>query len=331
MWGSVKKPKWIGQHRGFVRVDGRSACDCFGLHTNDGSNLPARWAIVSGMLFFKNLRSFATILAFGVCALVTLTVARSAFAFGSFTIKPSTVQEADGRWKLNVEADYGSKPHMGHIPFDFIFVQKVYYENSITDNDPKPVQRRKVMHNQPPQREQMDVAFADARGDLWRKTKFSFSLRRDRGFAAGEYSLTIKRSSDGQTLGRPITLILNGENEVIDRRAIVFTGEKKKPEKEKSADEGTDKTDKKDGEDSHEAEESEDEEHQEAMRSDDDDNSFRGEREAAGPPPVEKGPKSGCGCRVEGAAQRDTSVLWLVAVLVGGCGLVFRRRQRNGG
>lgn len=308
-------------------VQERSVCDCFRLHANDGRNLPARWAIVPGMLFSKSLRSFATILAFGVCALVTFTVARTAFAFGSVVIKPTTVQEEDGRWKLNVEADYGSKPHIGHIPFDFIFVQKVYYENSITDNDPKPVQRRKVMHNQPPQREQMDIAFADARGELWRKTKFSFSLRRDRGFAAGEYSLTIKRSSDGQTLGRPITLILNGENEVIDRRAIVFTGEKKKPEKEKSTDEGTDKASKAD-DDSDEAKGAEGEGDQEAMGPDDDDDSPRGDREAAGPPPVEKGPKSGCGCRVEGAQQQGTSALWLVAALLGGCGLVARRRQR---
>lgn len=76
-----------------------------------------------------------------------MTFASSAFAFGTFRLKQTTVEEVDGRWKFNVEVDYGSKPHLGHIPFDFIFVQKVYYEYSITDNDPKPVQRRKPMHN----------------------------------------------------------------------------------------------------------------------------------------------------------------------------------------
>ncbi|MCL2824092.1 MAG: hypothetical protein FWD57_08885, partial [Polyangiaceae bacterium] len=43
------------------------------------------------------------------------TVSSTSFAFGSFNLKRSTVEEADGRWQFSVDVDYGSKPHIGHI------------------------------------------------------------------------------------------------------------------------------------------------------------------------------------------------------------------------
>lgn len=241
-------------------------------------------------------------------ALGLVTAASTAHAFGTFRLKKTTVEEADGRWKFDVEVDYGSTPHLGHIPFDFIFVQKTYYEYSITDTDAQPVQRRKPMHNQPPQREQMDIAFADARGDLWRKTKFSFSLRRDRGFSAGEYSLTVKRSSDGQTLGRPMNITLNGQNELIDRRAIVFSGEKKKPAETKATEEAADKPE---GE-ADEAAGAEEPEDTVPEYVDDDESD-----EPAGPPPVDKKAKSGCGCRAAGLDVQGGTIPMAGLLLLG--------------
>ncbi|MCU0690602.1 MAG: hypothetical protein MUF54_04305 [Polyangiaceae bacterium] len=168
----------------------------------------------------------------GLALLGVMTVANDVLAFGSIRMKRTTIEEADGRWKFDMDVDYGSKPHLGHIPFDFVFELKTYFEYSITDTDKQPVVRPKPMHNQQPQREQLDLGFADARGDVWRQTKFSFSLLRDRGFSAGEYTLTVRRSSDGAMLGRPIHVTLKGQNELIDRRAIVFAGERKKTKKE---------------------------------------------------------------------------------------------------
>jgi len=249
-------------------------------------------------------------------ALGLLTLSSSASAFGTFNLKSSTVEEADGRWKFNVEVDYGSKPHLGHIPFDFVFVQTTYYEYSITDTDPKPVQRRKPMHNQPPQREQMDIGFADARGDLWQRTKFSFSLRRDRGFSAGEYTLTVKRTSDGATMGRPMKIILNGQNELIDRRAIVFSGEKKKdPKKEK--DKAEDKP--KEGADTAS-------EPKESVPEDVEPDDSAVKEEPDGPPPVE--PKQGgCGCRAAGLSPRHGAAPMLGLLVLGLFGWARRRNS----
>lgn len=172
-----------------------------------------------------------------VTVALVLLMPAVAHAFGRVSLKRTTIEEADGRWRIEMTMNYGSKPHLGHIPMDFIFEQKVYYEYSITDGDKEPVVRPKPMHNQKPERVQMDVGFTDARGEIWPETKFGFSLRRDRGFSAGEYILKIQRSSDGQQMGQPIRLTLKGQNELIDRRSIVFTGENKqaKPKKAETA------------------------------------------------------------------------------------------------
>ncbi|MFW5739965.1 MAG: MYXO-CTERM sorting domain-containing protein [Myxococcota bacterium] len=243
---------------------------------------------------------FRSLLAAAAAGLVLLTLASTASAFGSIRFKRTTIEEVDGRWKFHAEVDYGSKPHLGHIPFDFIFLQTTYYEYSITDNDPKPVQRRKPMHNQQPQREQMDIGFADARGDTWRRTKFSFSLRRDRGFTAGEYKLTIKRSSDGQILGRPMKIILNGQNDLSDRRSIDFTGKTdvKKPDKKKAATEAA--ADKPEA--TADAAEPEAEDPVPEDVEPPEDPVDIGSPKPDGPPPVEKRPNgTGCGCRTAGA------------------------------
>lgn len=240
--------------------------------------------------------------------------ATPAFAFGSFNLKQTAVEEADGRWKFNVDVDYGSKPHLGHVPFDFVFVQKVYYEYSITDTDKAPVQRRKPMHNQEPQREQMDIAFSDARGETWQRTKFSFAVRRDRGFSAGEYTLTVKRSSDGAVLGRPMNITLNGQNELVDRRSIVFTGDvKKKPET-------------KPAEPDKESEEPTREASQQATDTVPEDVEPEETESAPGPAPVEKKAKpAGCGCSVPGR-DRTQGALAMLGIMLLGWTVFWRRR-----
>ena len=75
--------------------------------------------------------------------------------------------------------------------------------------------------------ESVDVDFADPRGKLFDRTKFDFTVTRAHNFVAGEYSVTVRRS-DGTQMGPAQTLIFNGENTVIDRRAISFVANGKK-------------------------------------------------------------------------------------------------------
>jgi hypothetical protein len=258
-------------------------------------------------------------LVMALLALVAMTITTDALAFGSFRLKSTAIAEVDGRWKFDVDADYGSKPHIGHIPFDFVFVQTTYYEYSITDTDKEPVQRRKPMHNQDPQREQMDIGFADARGDTWQRTKFSFSLRRDRGFSAGEYTLTVKRTSDGATMGSPLHITLNGQNELIDRRAIVFTGEKKKKDKPKDGAAG----DKPEGEKAEPAAATTDEPTEDGDKAADEPD----DSDLDKPPAVEKRPGGhGCGCRAAGPASGGAAGL---ASMILGVAMIALRRRRS--
>jgi LPXTG-motif cell wall-anchored protein len=173
------------------------------------------------------LRRIALGLVLSFAMLVSLS--SQALAFGTVQLKKTSITEDGGRWKLEMDINYGSKPHMGHIPFDFVLTQTTYFEFSQTDQDKEPVVRKKPLVNQTPQRESVDLDFADSKGDIWPRTRFQVALRRDRGYSAGEYTLVIRRSDDGSQLGSTMRITLDGKNEFIDRRAIVFSSNSKKP------------------------------------------------------------------------------------------------------
>jgi hypothetical protein len=122
----------------------------------------------------------------------------------------------------------------------------MHYERALTEASPdKPELVKKSLVNQQPINESMDVGFGDGSGKTFKGTKFDFVIRRDRGFEAGEYKLTIKKADGGQTMGQPIRLVLNGDNPVIDRRPISFVGDKAgKDGKAKAADKPKDGADK---------------------------------------------------------------------------------------
>jgi hypothetical protein len=277
-------------------------------------------------------RSFLALVISFVAVLVSLGAARVANAAGSVQVKSTTIEESDGRWKLNMTVDYGSKPHLAHVPMLFEFTQTVHYERTLTDESPKtPILNRIPMRNQQPINESMDVGFSDGSGEIFQKTKFNFLIRRDRGFEAGEYTLKIKRSTDMVPMGQPIRLVLKGDNPIVDRRSIVFVpGDKRNQSAKEGGDKGKEGGDapKKDpeGADAPGDDAPSDDGMDEGM----DEGSLD---EAPGPDPVE--PKQGgCGCRVVGAegaspAGRSGSLPAggeLGLALAGLAALVLRRR-----
>jgi MYXO-CTERM domain-containing protein len=155
------------------------------------------------------------------------------------------------------------------------------------------------MQNQTPTNLDMDVGFSDASGKKFKITKFDFVIRRDKGFEAGEYTLTIK--SEGKTVGQPLKLTLKGENPVIDRRAISFVGggDKKKDPPKPDAPKEDPKPD--------------------APKED----PPKGDGTGDGQPEPAKPKQGGCGCTV----PEGSSPVGAVAVLVG-FALLARRRRR---
>ncbi|AKT42006.1 MYXO-CTERM sorting domain-containing protein [Chondromyces crocatus] len=238
-----------------------------------------------------------------------LLIARPAVAAGTVNIADRAPEEDDGRWKLKMTINYGSTPHMAHIPMIFAFTPVAHYERALTDQSPeKPILNKIPLKGQQSINESMDVGFSDGSGKVYTTTKFDFVLRRDRGFESGEYELKITRVSDGVQMGPMQKITLKGENPVIDRRAIVFAGEKKKDKKEeKKAEPELEKT----GDAAEGAEDP-------GAGADAD---AAGETPIEAPPPVE--PKQGgCGCRTAGGAPEGGAALAALAF----AGLLLRRR-----
>ncbi|XYH93450.1 MYXO-CTERM sorting domain-containing protein [Sorangium sp. So ce1128] len=244
--------------------------------------------------------------------------ASAAHAAGTVTIADRSPKEDDGRWKLKMTINYGGTPHLAHIPMLFAFTPTVHYERALTDQSPeKPILNKIPLQNQQGINESMDVGFSDGSGKVFSITKFDFILRRDRGFEAGEYDLVIKRASDGVQMGQKQKITLQGDNAIIDRRAIVFTGEKKKK------DDKGDKADKADAEESDEpAKEAEGEPASDAADA---------EPSSAELPPDEAPPpvspkQGGCGCRL---APDEAAVPFALPLVALGAAVALARRRRG--
>jgi MYXO-CTERM domain-containing protein len=239
---------------------------------------------------------------------------RLAHATGSVSLSTREPQEVDGKWKLVMTIDYGSVPHLPHIPMLVVFTPTVHWDLSLTDKSPeKPVLLKIPLQNQQPINEGLDVGFADASGKVFKITKFDFVIRRDHGFEAGEYDLKIKREDDGVQLGQTLKLTLKGDNVVVDRRAITFAGDKPKHKKDEKKDDGN--ADKK------EADKDAPKENETPLE-----NAEPNPADAPAPPPV--APKQGgCGCVVAGDTPAPGGAAALAALAIGA--VVSRSRNRR--
>jgi MYXO-CTERM domain-containing protein len=261
------------------------------------------------------------------CTLTLLMLAAVAAAAGridwaSKTLKP----RADGNsWNVDIKIFLPRAPDVPTIQMKFEFLQKVYYERAMVDGD-KLLTRNVPIEGKQPVHETVDVGFLDpATSKIENRTRFTFKLHRDHGLDCGEYRVTVRDTRNGQIVGTPITLILGGENEIIDRRSIVFTGEKKKEKKKDKTQEAA-----AGGEGASDAD---------APKKKDEPAKKEAEPAPANevPPPDEppadnpetiKQKPGGCGCHVPGNARSPTGQASLLA-LAAGLALARRRRKTS--
>ncbi|MDB5213317.1 MAG: hypothetical protein JWO86_1244 [Myxococcaceae bacterium] len=147
--------------------------------------------------------------------------ARDASALGTFKLKSTEAQEVSGAWHIYVTIELPKPPLTAHQTMKFNFTKTMAYERALIDGHNEPVLNRQALQNQTPSIESLDVDFADPSGKIFKGTRFDFGLTRNRGYEAGEYKVEVK-TSDGSTVGSTATLILKGDNPVVDRRAIAF-------------------------------------------------------------------------------------------------------------
>jgi len=251
-------------------------------------------------------------------ALAALMMTTLAHGRGSVRVAKSTVNEDDGTWRLKLTMNYGSMPHLAHVPMILSFKQTTLYERYLDDSTgDTPATRRVPVRNATSIDLPMDVGFADMSGKMFKITKFKFKLTREVGFEAGEYTMKVRLASGG-ALGRPVRLKLNGNNKAINRKSLAFgspPAKKKSKSSEPAASEmpepsgpmaaedvGLDLSDIPDISDEEEA------------------------RLTAEAPPSEKPKQGGCGCGVVGEPGPGQLGLWVLSAMM--LGLVLLRRRR---
>jgi MYXO-CTERM domain-containing protein len=248
----------------------------------------------------------------------------SALAAGRVEWKDKAPKEREGgSWRLELAIFLNSPPDVAHVPMKFEFQPIAYYERSMVDGD-KLIERTVPLEHRQSLIESVDVGFLDSgSGKIEKRTRFTFKVTRAHGYEAGEYKVTIKDSRNGATVGTPTTLKLNGQNEVIDRRAMVFTGEKKKKPAEAKPDEA--KPDEAKAADSSSTDSDAAETASPSEDSAAADASEESSNAADAPPAIEE--KPGAGCHLVGSSGPAT------LPALGALGLVLafslrRRRQR---
>lgn len=253
--------------------------------------------------------------------IVVLLYSSSALAAGRVEWKSTTTKERDDKsWRLEVAIYLPRPPDVPHVPMKFEFQPTAYYARDMTDGD-KLVEHTVPLTDRQSLIESVDVGFMDSgSGKIESRTKFSFKVTRAHGYEAGEYKVTIRDTRNGQVVGTAQTLKFQGENETIDRRAMVFASkDKKKEEKKADGAEGDKKADeaKKEEGGSDEGDKKEETPASETPPAD--------EAEANGPPAIEEKP-GGCGCKVAGGGT-GSSLAGALALL--GVALLVTRVTRR--
>lgn len=253
----------------------------------------------------------------------------TAFAAGSITYAKKEIQEANGGWHLMMTIVYGGKPNTPHVPMRFTFTPTAIYENYLDDaHGDRPQKRIIPLVGQMPLNESVDVDFADSRGKMFDRTRFDFTVSRAHNFSAGEYSVTVHRA-DGGAVGTAQTIRFQGDNPVIDRRAISFVGSSKKDkdkDKDKAAAAGDSPAGAADAKPAGEGDK--------AATPAADTTGTPSEKPAAepgnDPAALEKVEPSskGCGCRTVGRNGRDSTGPGALG-LIGLAGLAFCRLRRR--
>lgn len=229
---------------------------------------------------------------------------------GKIVWRKTTLSEIDGIWKVQVEIHLDQTPDVAHLPVRFSFKPIMHYERALVDGSDKPVLRKIPLEHQTPLIEGVDVGFRDpGTSKIEKRTRFGFELTRERGYEAGEYEVEISDSRGNGQIGTTQKIVLDGDNPVVDRRAMVFSDKKK--EAPSAAATGQQKPVKRE-------------------LSPDDPEYWAGgknapaEEDKALPPPASLQEKPGaCGCRVVGENQGRAGAAAFAALVLG---LIARRR-----
>lgn len=241
-----------------------------------------------------------------VLSLLVLLTVSPAFAAGRVVWKETTIKERtkNEAWHLEMEIHLAKAPDIAHKGMKFEFTQTAAFERELVDGKEGPQTRTVPLTNQQSLIESVTVGFMDpGSGVTMNRTRFSFKVTRAHGYNAGTWSVKIRDTDTGAQIGHVQTLTFQGENEIVDRRSIVFHGKEKDKNEEKKE----------------EAPPSEETSSEPAPE-----DQYMGEPEDPGqtPPSIEEKPGGGCHY-----VPRSDQPLWFLAGLALGLTLLVRRRS----
>lgn len=256
----------------------------------------------------NRVRAFFSVL----FALSFLLGAQAALAAGRIEWKSKEFQEREGgSWRIELAIYLNSAPDVAHVPMKFEFQPIAYYERSMVDGD-KLVERTVPLENRQALIESTDVGFLDSgSGKIEKRTRFTFKVTRAHGYEAGEYKVTVRDGRNGNAIGAAQTLTFKGENEVIDRRAMVFEGKKKKDKGDKPKDDGDKPKD--DGD----------------KPKDDGESSKKASDDSGGSSDADSGSKDADGSESKSSSE-DSDAAGTIKEKPGGCGCRLEQNQSNG-
>ena len=256
-----------------------------------------------------------------ILALLVLLSTGSAYAVGRVDWKSKSIKPlSDGdSWRLEITVSLSRAPDFANMPVKFEFLPTVFFDRSLVDGDKEVVNDVPLVGRQP-MVEAVEMGFLDPRtAEIQKRTRFSFKLRRDRGYDAGRYRVTIRDGRNGQILGQPANITLEGQNELVDRRTMDFSSKPKKKEKkeEKTEEAPPDQ-------DSTTADDAEDSSTEPAAGTEDYD-SYGDEEDEPGE--IKEKPGA-CGCRAAGIRTESSGSQFGLLLLLG-LGLLVRARRHS--
>jgi MYXO-CTERM domain-containing protein len=263
----------------------------------------------------KRIGSMRRLLAWA-CLLTVFLVAAVATAariqWKSTQLQEKKITDDESRWHIELTIFLDRAPDFANMPVKFEFKETAAQERYMEGESDKIKTRTVPLSTTQPIIESVDLGFLDpSTGSIQKRTKFAFDISRAHGFEAGDWEVKITDGRNGAHLGSA-RLKLVGENKVIDRRTMTFTGSVKKKDKDGEADGSADSKKKDEG--------------AAAMPGQEDDTDWP-EEKSNKPRPVE--PKRGCGCRVAGQETDSKPVGAWLGLALGGAWMLRRRTGRR--
>jgi hypothetical protein len=149
-----------------------------------------------------------------------------AFAMGSVVLKtPSPQETSSGEWNITMKITLDQAPATSPILY-FTFTESTTFERTLEVRGQPPVLHRLPVdppHKFPPESMPVDTFTDPVSHHPVKTTVWTVPVKRSAGYEAGVYQLQVS-TSDGQNIGAPMQLTLNGDNPVVDRADISFGG-----------------------------------------------------------------------------------------------------------